>query len=79
MFLDFASGSLLIPGPEAEITKCLSRRGRQIRGYPDWLILGGISKIDFFRGPPDFGGSGWRGDFFPISYIYREGFWGVLQ
>ena len=33
----------------------------------------GILKIVIFGGPPDFGGSGWRGDFFPISYIYREG------
>ena len=41
----FASECLLIPRPEAEITKCLSRRGRQIRGYPDWLILGMGRKI----------------------------------
>ena len=39
MFFDFASGSLLIPGPEAEITKCLSRRGR-FSGSPENLILG---------------------------------------
>ena len=61
----------MIPGPEAEITKCLSRRGR-FPGSPGKLISGG-SDFDVFGGPPDFGGSGWRGDFVPISYIYREG------
>ena len=64
LFLRFvsylASGFLLIPRPEAEITKCLSRRGRQIRGYPDWLILGGCENRHFW-GTPRFRGVGVEG------------------
>ena len=71
----FASEYLLIPGPEAEITKCLSRRGR-FSGTPRKADFGILT---IFGGPPDFGGSGWRGDFLPISYIYREGYLGVHQ
>ena len=39
----------------------------------------GTPKILIFGGPPDFGGSWGRGEIFPISYIYREGVWGVVQ
>ena len=47
-------------------------------GVPGEADFGG-SENRLFWGPPDFGGSGWRGLNLPISYIYREGFWGVLQ
>ena len=48
---DFASEFLLIPRPEAEITKCLSRRGR-FSGSPENLILGWMGrKVKFGGGP----------------------------
>ena len=48
-------------------------------GVPGLADFWAIGFSHFFWGPPDFGGSGWRGDFFPISYIYREGVGGVVQ
>ena len=67
--LDFASESLLIPGPEAESLN-VSADVDATPGVPGLADFGGRSKM---------GGVGWRGDSFPISYIYREGGWGVLQ
>ena len=56
----------------------MSQQTWTLFGGPEKLISG-RSDFDVFWGPPDFGGSGWRGETLPISYIYREGFWGVLQ
>ena len=39
----------------------------------------GVPGLADFGGKSKMGGVGWRGEFLPISYIYREGFWGVVQ
>ena len=73
---DFASGFLLIPRPEAEITKCLSRRGRFLGGLPKKLILGD-SENRRFLGTPRFRGVGVEGWNSSLLVIYiGRGVWG---
>ena len=74
IYFHFASECLLPPGPEAEITKCLSRRGR-FPGSPGKLISGG--RIFTFLGdPPKSGGRG-GGVISSLLVIYiGRGVWG---
>ena len=76
IFLSYlASGFLLIPRPEAEITKCLSRRGR-FPGAPRKADFGGVEKSHFFGDPPRSGGRGGGVKSFLLVIYIGRGFGG---